>query len=62
MEQYIYAWRILLTLKLSRISPLILGLRSCQQVVVFHRLQLRAWTFDEAKPWYVFQTLKLQSS
>lgn len=51
---YIYALRILLTPKLSRIAPQIPGLRSCQQVVVFLRLRQRAWTFEARKPWCFF--------
>lgn len=53
MEQYIYAVRILLTLKLSRIT-LVLRPRSCQQVVAFDRLRQGAWTFEGSHGIYFF--------
>lgn len=47
---YIYALRIRLTPKLSRIAPQIPEPRSCQQVVAFLTLRQKAWTFEEREP------------
>lgn len=47
---YIYALRIRLTPKLSRIAPQIPELRSCQQVVAFLTQRQKAWTFEAREP------------